>query len=81
MKRKVVSFRSNARIACQLWGEPSGMALRSLRELTVKYSLSVATGDLLFLDGPMVCNPLRPSATRFPERLPWNYDNPSRTRV
>jgi hypothetical protein len=51
MKRNVVSFRSNARFARQLWGEPSRMARRSLRELTSRYSLSVAAGDLQFLDG------------------------------
>ena len=51
MKRNVVTFRSNARLARQLWGEPSRVALRGLRELTAKYSLSVAGGDLQFLDG------------------------------
>src|SRR5713226_1747815 len=51
MKRNVVSFRSNANLARQLWGEPSRIALRTLRELTVRYSLSVAAGDLQFLDG------------------------------
>lgn len=51
MKRNVVSFRSNAKLARQLWGEPSRVALRSLRELTARYSLSVAAGDLQFLDG------------------------------
>ena len=51
MKRNVVSFRSNARLARQLWGEPSRMAFRSLRELTARYSLSVAAGDLQFLEG------------------------------
>ncbi len=51
MKRNAVSFRSNAMLARQLWGEPSRMALRSLRELTGRYSLSVAAGDLQFLDG------------------------------
>src|ERR1700730_8471863 len=51
MKRNVVSFRSNARLARQLWGEPSRMAFRSLRELTATYSLSVAAGDLQFLEG------------------------------
>src|ERR1700721_86563 len=50
MKRNVVSFRSNARLARQLWGEPSRMAFRSLRELTARYSLSVAAGDLQFLE-------------------------------
>jgi hypothetical protein len=51
MKRNVVSFRSNARLARQLWGEPSRIALRSLRELTARYSLSIAAGDLQLLDG------------------------------
>jgi len=51
MKRNVVSFQSNARLARQLWGEPSRNALRSLRELTTRYSLSVAAGDLQLLEG------------------------------
>jgi hypothetical protein len=51
MTRNVVSFRSNASLARQLWGEPSRIALRTLRDLTVTYSLSVAAGDLQFLDG------------------------------
>ena len=51
MKRNVVSFRSNAKLARQLWGEPSRMALRGLRELTARYALSVAAGDLQLLEG------------------------------
>ncbi len=51
MKRKVATFRSNANLARQLWGEPSRIALRTLRDLTARYSLSVAAGDLQFLDG------------------------------
>src|ERR1700734_2317407 len=51
MKRNVVTFRSNAKLARQLWGEPSRVALRGLRELTARYSLSVAAGDLQILDG------------------------------
>jgi hypothetical protein len=51
MKRKVVSFRSNANLATQLWGKPSKIALRALRDLTVRHSLSVAAGDLQFLEG------------------------------
>jgi len=51
MKRNVVSFRSNAKLARQLWGEPSRLALRGLRELTAKHALSIAAGDLQFLDG------------------------------
>src|SRR5713226_8636545 len=51
MKRDVVSFGSNANLARQLWGEPSRIALRTLRDLTARYSLSVAAGDLQFLEG------------------------------
>jgi hypothetical protein len=51
MKRNVVSFQSNARLARQIWGTPSRLVLRSLKELTSRYSLSVAAGDLQLLDG------------------------------
>jgi len=51
MKRNVVGFRSNAELARQLWGGPSHIALRGLRELTTRYSFSVAAGDLQFLEG------------------------------
>ncbi len=51
MKRKVVTFSSNAKLARQLWGISCRVALRTLRELTATYSLSVAAGDLQFLDG------------------------------
>jgi hypothetical protein len=51
MKSTAVGFRSNAKLARQLWGLTSGLALRSLRELTARHRLSVAEGDLQFLDG------------------------------
>ena len=51
MRKTVVSFRSNAKLARQLWGEPSRIALTSLRELTARYSLSIASGDLQLLEG------------------------------
>ena len=51
MKSDVVSFRSNARLARQLWSEPSRIALGVLRILTREYSFSVAAGDLQLLDG------------------------------
>jgi hypothetical protein len=51
MKRNVVTFRSNAMLARQLWGELSRVALRGLRELTARFSLLVGAGDLQFLDG------------------------------
>jgi hypothetical protein len=45
------AFRANARAARTLWGTLSGIVTSSLRELTVKYGLSVAAGDLLLLEG------------------------------
>src|SRR5271154_1240088 len=51
MNSNVLSFRSNVSLARQLWGEPSGMALQGLRDLTARYSLSVAEGDLQLLEG------------------------------
>ncbi len=51
MRKIDVSFQSNANVARRLWGEPSRIALRTLRELTVRHSLSIAAGDLQFLDG------------------------------
>jgi len=51
MKKRAVSCRSNLRVARNLWGELSRFTEGSLRELTVKFSLSVAAGDLQLLDG------------------------------
>ena len=51
MRRKVVTFRANANLARQLWGEPSRILLHTLKHLTVRYSLSVAAGDLQLLEG------------------------------
>ena len=51
MKGRPASIRTNAKLARQLWGEPSRIALRSLRELTARHSLSIAAGDLQLLDG------------------------------
>ena len=51
MKKKTVSFRSNARLARHLWGALSGVASRTLKELTTRYCLSIAAGDLQLLDG------------------------------
>jgi len=51
MRGRVVTFRSNAKLARQLWGRPSQMALRNLRSLTDQHSLSVGAGDLQLLNG------------------------------
>jgi hypothetical protein len=51
MKRRLKAFRLNAKLAVTTWGEVSQAALRNLKELTGRYALSVAAGDLQFLDG------------------------------
>jgi len=51
MKKRGVSFLSNVRIARRLWGQFSNAAFRTLRELTDRYSLSVAAGDLQLMNG------------------------------
>jgi hypothetical protein len=51
MRGQVVTFRSNVKCARQMWGQPPKMALRNLKALTDQYSLSVAAGDLQFLEG------------------------------
>jgi hypothetical protein len=51
MKTRLNSFRSNARLAQATWGGLSMIAVRSLKSLTEKYGLSVAAGDLQFLEG------------------------------
>src|SRR5271169_2693240 len=51
MTKRSVTFQYNRRIARQLWSHISPMALRSLKELTIEYLLSIASGDLLLLDG------------------------------
>jgi hypothetical protein len=51
MNRQSKARQMNARLARTLWGKLARTALRSLQELTDRYSLSVASGDLLFLDG------------------------------
>ena len=45
------AFLSNVRAARILWGTLPKLATKSLREITGTYGLSVATGDLLLLEG------------------------------
>ena len=45
------TFRLNSKFARTVWGELSRIALRSLKELTERYALSVVGGDLLHLEG------------------------------
>jgi len=51
MKKQMLSFRSNARFARALWGEVSKTASQNLERLTSEHSLSVAAGELQFLNG------------------------------
>jgi hypothetical protein len=44
-------FRSNVKLARTTWGVLSRASLHSLKELTVRYGLSIAGGDLQQLDG------------------------------
>jgi hypothetical protein len=50
MKRQLRAFQSNAKLAKATWGGLSKIGLRSLKSLTEKYNLSVAAGDLQFLE-------------------------------
>jgi len=51
MSKRVNGFQLNANFARAAWGELSNALLGTLRELTEKYALSMAAGDLLLLDG------------------------------
>jgi len=51
MRNGSVMFESNRRLARQLWHSISPVASRRLRTLTSEHQLSVASGDLLLLEG------------------------------
>ncbi len=51
MNKPLTAFRSNAKLAKSMWGELSTKALRNLKDLTATHELSVAAGDLQFLEG------------------------------
>ena len=51
MKKLSHAIRLNIKFATTAWGELSPIALRSLKELTERYALSVAGGDILHLEG------------------------------
>jgi len=44
-------WRTNIKCARSIWGDLSPRALDGLRDLTKRYALSVATGDLQYFDG------------------------------
>jgi hypothetical protein len=45
------AFRANARLARDLWGKPSKIAMQGLKALIARYSVSVAAGDIQLVDG------------------------------
>jgi len=51
LEKKTITYKSNMRIARQLWHRISPVSSRALRELTCEYQLSVAAGDLLLIEG------------------------------
>src|ERR1700739_4250101 len=51
MKAPLIKYRSNKKLAKTMWGEISTWALRNLKDLTDTHGLSVAAGDLQFLEG------------------------------
>ena len=51
MTRQSKAIRINAKFAQKTWGKLPQIALRGLEELTSNHALSVASGDLLYLDG------------------------------
>ena len=51
MNKRPKASRLNVRLALSIWGDVSQAALLNLKELTRRYALSVAAGDLQFLDG------------------------------
>jgi hypothetical protein len=51
MKNQNIAFRSNRRLAKQIWGKLSRMATENLNKLTERHRLSVSDGDLLLIDG------------------------------
>src|SRR5258708_18580613 len=51
VKRQNKALRLNLKLAKENWGQLPKIVRNRLKELTVRYALSVAAGDLQFLDG------------------------------
>src|SRR5579864_8227384 len=45
------TYREDAKLARVLWGKPSRIALRGLKALIARHSVSVAAGDIQLIDG------------------------------
>jgi len=51
MARQPRAVRMNVKFAQNIWGKLPRIAIKALEELTISKSLSVASGDVLYLDG------------------------------
>ena len=51
MEKKSITYKSNLRMARQLWHQNSPAGSSALRQLTLEHQLSVAAGDLLLIEG------------------------------
>jgi hypothetical protein len=51
MKKSLVTWSGNARVARSIWGRLPSSTMETLRRLTQRFALSVVEGDLLLLDG------------------------------
>src|ERR1700685_4344751 len=51
MKAHLIKYRSNKKLAQSIWGGLSARTLRNLKDLTDTHGLSVAAGDIQFLEG------------------------------
>src|SRR6266436_4024199 len=50
MKKNDQGFRDNLRLATSMWGKLPPGAVKGLKEMEIRYSFSIALGDLLYLD-------------------------------
>jgi hypothetical protein len=51
VEKKLITYKSNVRIARQLWHQIPPASSGALRQLTSEHQLSVAAGDLLLIEG------------------------------
>jgi hypothetical protein len=51
MKKRLVASSLNCRVARRVWGKLSQIAIQTLNQLTERYGVSVADGDISLIDG------------------------------
>src|ERR1700674_5515612 len=51
MRKRSVTWPANARFARSIWGQLPSSEMEALKKLTLRFALSVAAGDLQFLQG------------------------------